>query len=99
MNNPHFDIYWTYKAKDDLKDIYFSLKKNISKESAQEIREELYSSLSRIIFAEQFQIDEYRLDCRRIIVRNYKLLYQFQDNSIFIIRVFNTFQNPLKSLK
>jgi plasmid stabilization system protein ParE len=99
MNNPRFDIYWTYKAKDDLKDIYFSLKKNISKESAQEIREELYSSPSRITFAEQFQIDEYRLDCRRIIVRNYKLLYQFQDNSIFIIRVFNTFQNPLKSLK
>jgi plasmid stabilization system protein ParE len=99
MNNPDLDVFWTTSAKEDLKDIYYSLKGKISLESAQKIRDELFDSPNRIIFSEQFQLDEYRIDCRRIVVRNYKLLYQIKDSSVFIIRVFNTFQNPLKSLK
>ena len=51
-----------------------------------------------ITFVEQFQIDEYRKDCRRIIVRNYKILYYIKDSEIFVIRVFNTLQDPTKSL-
>ena len=70
-----------------------------SKESAVKIREELFNCTNGIVFPEQFQLDEYRLDCRRIVIRNYKVLYQIDENSIFIIRIFNSFQNPLKSLK
>ncbi|MDQ1167918.1 hypothetical protein QE431_004236 [Flavobacterium sp. SORGH_AS 622] len=54
---------------------------------------------NEIVFAEQFQLDEYRLDCRRIVIRNFKVLYQIRENSIFVIRVFNSFQKPVKSLK
>jgi mRNA-degrading endonuclease RelE of RelBE toxin-antitoxin system len=87
----NYKVIWTAGAKKDLRKIMG----NVSNKKFDEISK---SPLS-IIFLDQLQVDEYRLDCRRIIVRNYKLLYQFQDNSIFIIRVFNTFQNPLKSLK
>ncbi|QSB27478.1 type II toxin-antitoxin system RelE/ParE family toxin [Flavobacterium sp. CLA17] len=98
MSNIKIKIFWTANAKQDLKEIYISIKNKISKETALKIRVELFNSPNHIVFAEQFQLDEYRLDCRRIIVRNFKILYQIKDNSIFVIRVFNSFQNPVKSL-
>ena len=99
MSSSSLEVFWTYAAKEDLKAIYFSLKATISKEVAQKIKEELFNSSNLITFPEEFQLDEYRLDCRRIILRNYKVLYQFSGDSIFIIRVFNTFQNPAKSVR
>lgn len=99
MSNDKMQVFWTQTAKMDLKEIYMQLKQNYSKETALKIRQELYESPSNIVFNEQFQIDEYRIDCRRIVVRNYKILYRIVENSIFIVSIFNTFQNPLKSLK
>jgi plasmid stabilization system protein ParE len=99
MSNTKFEIFWTSNAKEDLKEIYISLKNKISKEAAIKIRNELFNCTNQIVFAEQFQSDEYRLDCRRIVIRNFKILYQIRENSIFVIRVFNSFQNPIKSLK
>lgn len=99
MSNAKFEFFWTASAKEDLKEIYVSLKKNILKETALKIRHELFNCTGEIVFTEQFQLDEYRLDCRRIIIRNFKVLYQIQENSIFVVRVFNSFQNPIKSLK
>lgn len=74
MSSSSFEVFWTHNAKEDLKDIYFSLKATVSKEVAQKIRVELFNSSSLITFPEQFQLDEYRLDCRRVIIRNYKVL-------------------------
>ncbi|WP_413999849.1 type II toxin-antitoxin system RelE/ParE family toxin [Flavobacterium sp. W1B] len=99
MSSTSFEVFWTHNAKEDLKNIYVSLKGNISKEVARKIREELFNSSDLITFPEQFQLDEYRSDCRRLIVRDYKILYQFKDDSIFIIRVFNTLQDPSKSMR
>jgi len=99
MSNSKFEIFWTVNAKEDLKEIYISLKSKISKETALKIRGELFNSTDNIVFGEQFQLDEYRFDCRRIIIRNYKILYQIRDDKIFVVRIFNTFQNPIKSLK
>lgn len=70
-----------------------------SNETALKIRLEIFKSVEKIIFPEQFQLDEYRLDCRRVIVRNYKVLYQVVDNSIYVVRVFNTFQDTTTSLR
>jgi mRNA-degrading endonuclease RelE of RelBE toxin-antitoxin system len=78
----NYKVIWTASAKNDLRKIVG----NVSNKKFDEI----YKSPLSITFAEQFQVDDYRLDCRGMIVRNYKLLYQFQDDSIFIIRVFNT---------
>jgi plasmid stabilization system protein ParE len=99
MSNPNYAIFWTTNAKLDLKDIYLSLEQNISLPVATKITDEIFESLNSIIFPDQFQIDDYRIDCRRIIVRNYKILYQFHNNTIYVVRIFNTFQDPKKSLK
>lgn len=99
MSSIKIEVFWTANAKEDLKEIYILLKNNTSKETARKIRDQLFNSPNEIVFVEQFQLDEYRIDCRRIIVRNFKILYQIKENSIFIIRVFNSLQNPIKSLK
>lgn len=85
-----FKVFWTLSAKSDLRKIQGSL-------SNDKFTEIIQSPLS-VVFLEQFQFDEYRKDCRRIIVGNYKLLYQFRDKEIIVVRVFNTLQNPNKSL-
>ncbi|PAM95899.1 hypothetical protein B4N84_04950 [Flavobacterium sp. IR1] len=96
MSNIKPIVFWTQNAKEDLKQIYNSLKKVTSKEKAIIIRDELLNCTDRIVFPEQFQFDEYRFDCRRIVIRNYKVLYQINENSIFVIKVFNSLQSPTK---
>ncbi|TRX34130.1 type II toxin-antitoxin system RelE/ParE family toxin [Flavobacterium sp. ZT3R18] len=86
-----FKVFWTASAKGDLRKI-------IGVVSNDKFTEIVEAPLG-IVFLEQFQFDEYRVDCRRIIVGNYKLLYQFKDNVIIVVRVFNTRQDPNKSLK
>ena len=93
-----FSIIWTSKSFEDISNIHNYLSNKISIETANKIIEEIYRAPSSITFTEQFKIDEFRNDCRRIIVRNYKILYHIKDSEIFVIRVFNTFQNPIKSL-
>lgn len=85
-----FKVFWTLSAKSDLRKIQGSV-------SNDKFTEIIQSPLS-VVFLEQFQFDEYRKDCRRIIVGNYKLLYQFRDKEIIVVRVFNTLQNRNKSL-
>ncbi|MFV5702264.1 type II toxin-antitoxin system RelE/ParE family toxin [Flavobacterium sp. XS2P12] len=99
MNNTNYVIFWTTNAKLDLKDIYLSLEQKISLLVATKITDEIFENLNSITFPDQFQIDEYRIDCRRIITRNYKILYQFHHNTIYVVRIFNTFQDPIKSLR
>jgi addiction module RelE/StbE family toxin len=93
-----FSVIWTSKSFEDISNIHNYLSNKISIETANKIIDEIYQAPNSITFVEQFQIDEYRKDCRRIIVRNYKILYHIKDSEIFIIRVFNTYQNPIKSL-
>ena len=91
-------VIWTSKSFEDISNIHNYLSNKISIETANKIIDEIYQAPNSITFVEQFQIDEYRKDCRRIIVRNYKILYHIKDSEIFIIRVFNTLQDPIKSL-
>jgi len=93
-----FSVIWTSKSFEDISNIHNYLSNKISIETANKIIDEIYQAPNSITFVEQFQIDEYRKDCRRIIVRNYKILYHIKDSEIFIIRVFNTLQDPSKSL-
>ena len=81
-------ISWSLTALDGLRKI-----------TSKKLLIEITNSPKTVTFPEQFQFDEYRTDCRRIIVGNFKLLYQHQNNTIYIVRVFNTSQNPLKSLR
>ena len=93
-----FSVFWTSKSFEDISNIHHYLSIKISLETANKIIDEIYQAPNSITFVEQFQIDEYRKDCRRIIIRNYKILYHIKDSEIFVIRVFNTLQDPSKSL-
>lgn len=85
-----FEIIWSLESIQDLNKV----KNNISKTKLKNIS----IAPKQIIFGEQYQIDEYRQDCRRILIGNYKILYQFLDNRISVIRVINTLHDPIKSL-
>jgi mRNA-degrading endonuclease RelE of RelBE toxin-antitoxin system len=82
-------IIWSLESKLDLKRI----KNNVTKAKLKSIS----NAIKQIIFPEQFQIDEYRTDCRRIIVGNFKILYQFSNETIRIIKVFNSLHDPKNS--
>ncbi|KDN54483.1 type II toxin-antitoxin system RelE/ParE family toxin [Flavobacterium seoulense] len=84
-------IIWSLESKSDLNKI----KNNVSKAKLKNI----VAAPKQIVYPEQFQIDEYRKDCRRIIEGNYKILYQFENNEIRIIKIFNSLHNPIKSLE
>ncbi len=85
-----FKIIWSSESKRDLRKI----KNNLSKSRLKSIS----IAPRQIVFGEQFQIDEYRKDCRRIIVGNYKVLYQFTNNEIRVVKVFNSLHDPINSL-
>lgn len=94
-----FEIVWTSKSYEDIASIYEYLVKKTSVTTADKIIDEIFEAPSRITYPEQFQFDQYRKECRRIIVRNYKILYYHTNDTIAIMRVFNTYQNPIRSLK
>ena len=85
-----FKIIWSSESKRDLRKI----KNNLSKSRLKSIS----IAPKQIVFPEQFQIADYRKDCRRIIVGNYKVLYQFKNNEIRIVKIFNSLHDPIKSL-
>ncbi len=85
-----FKVEWSKRAMNDLKKI-----NNVVSDSK---IDSIYYSPEKIIFPEQYQFDEYRKDCRRFIEGNYNVLYQFKNNEIRIIRVFNSLHDPIKNL-
>jgi mRNA-degrading endonuclease RelE of RelBE toxin-antitoxin system len=85
-----YKVSWSIGAKNELKKL-----DNILSNAKLDA---IYNSPEQIVFPEQFQIDEYRKDCRRIIVGNYKILYQFKNDEIRIIKIFNSLHDPIKSL-
>ncbi len=91
-----FSVIWTSKSFEDISNIHHYLSNKISLEIANKIVDEIYQAPNSITFVEQFQTDEYRKDYRRIIVKNYKILYHLKNSEIFIIRIFNTLQDPTK---
>lgn len=89
-------ITWTSRAKLDVKHIYSQLLNKNSIDVSQKIRDEIINAPKMIIFPEQFQIEEYMPELRRIIVRNYKILYSVKGTTISIISVFNSHSHPSK---
>jgi mRNA-degrading endonuclease RelE of RelBE toxin-antitoxin system len=85
-----YKVSWSNGAKNELKKL-----DNILSNAKLDA---IYNSPEQIVFPEQFQIDEYRKDCRRIIVGNLKVLYQFKNNQIRIVKVFNSLHDPINSL-
>lgn len=91
-------IVWDSLAKEDLKKIYQFNKNNFSIEFAKKVHEEIYQIVSDIVFTKQWQEDEIlKTPYRRMVVRDYKIVYQIKNNEIiYILMIFDTRQDPKK---
>ena len=92
-------IIWSNTAKDQLKAIfeYYKVK---SLQGAQNVKNDILKATRELHFVEQYQRDEIEPEYRRIIVRDYKLLYKEEkEGTVFIARIFSTKQNPGKQLE
>jgi plasmid stabilization system protein ParE len=84
---------WTDTAKAALRTV-FNYHVEYSESSAENIVNEIIDTGDSIVFAKQYQIDEINPNYRRMIVRDYKVLYNEQNNIIQILDVVNTKQSP-----
>lgn len=90
-------VVWTHTAKDQLKTI-FNYYKEKSVQGANNIKNEILNAAKNIRFSEQYQKDEIEPEYRRIIVRDYKILYLIEGEVIYISKIFSTKRNFTKQL-
>ena len=96
MNN--FDIIWTLEAENDLDGIYeFYLQ--VSNLLTHKIISEIVLEADKIIYHEEFQVDDINPNYPRIIIRHFKILYRIVESHIIIFAVFDSRQNPIKLKK
>jgi plasmid stabilization system protein ParE len=84
-------VKWSDEAIQDLKIIYYYLLKKNSKKAALSIRNEIFLTSRSIVFPKQFQVDEIHSKYRRMVIRNYKILYSVDGNIIRIASVINSY--------
>ena len=90
-------IVWSKTAKAELKSIYnYWFYKRKARQGAKNIRADILKASRKITFTNQFQQDEIEPTYRRIIVRDYKLLYKEISGKIVILKIFGTKQKPDK---
>lgn len=86
-------IEWTRQAKESLKDIY-DFYKDKSPQGALNVKNDLLRSPKTISFAKQYQVDDVNPKYRRIVVRDYKVLYKEVDKRIVVIDIVGSRQSP-----
>lgn len=84
-----FKIIWSKKATSALKTI-FDFYKDKSLQGANNVKKDLLKSPKTIHFVNQYQADEIDSDFRRIIVRDYKVLYYEEKGIIYIANIICT---------
>jgi len=89
----YLKIIWAKQASNEVKKIYDYYRKK-SMQGAINVKSDLLQSPKTIRFAKQYQIDEINPNYRRIIVRDFKILYKEVDGVIWVLDVVNTRQSP-----
>lgn len=92
-----YKIKWSDEAKSDVKNIYDFIKLK-SVEAAKNLVTNIRNAPKSVVFENQYSADEFASQCRKIVVKNYKILYvtDVQNKTINVIAVFDTRQNPDK---
>ena len=92
-----YKIKWSNEAKLDIKNIYDFIKLK-SLEAAKNLVTNIRNAPKSVVFENQYSADEYATECRKIVVKNYKILYiaDLHNKTINVIAVFDTRQNPEK---
>ena len=86
-------IIWTKQAKESLKQIYLYYKDK-SPQGARNVRDDLLQAPRTIRYAKQYQLDRINPDYRRIVVRDYKILYRQEEDVVRIIDIVSTHRSP-----
>ncbi len=85
----NLNVIWTFETEKDLDEIYeFYLQ--VSDKIALKIISEIILETDKIVFLEEFQVDEINSNYRRIVVRHFKILYRVVTNEIVIFGVFDS---------
>lgn len=86
-------IFWSKQAKESLKSIYDYYKEK-SLQGAKNVKNDLLQSPKTIYFSNQYQVDEINTKFKRIVVRDFKVLYKVKINKIEIIDIISTKRSP-----
>jgi plasmid stabilization system protein ParE len=88
-------IVWSLQAKTSLKKI-FDYYNEISPQGAKRVKEDLLRCPKTIKYSKQYQVDEINPKYRRIVVRDFKVLYKETSSEILILDIISTRQDPSK---
>lgn len=88
-------VIWTKQAKEAVKSIY-DYYKEYSLQGAKNVKTDLLQSSQRIRFTKQYQLDNINPNYRRIVVRDFKVLYKVKGNHIQIMDVICSKESPEK---
>ncbi len=93
------EIRWSKQAQNDLKALYNYYKEK-SPQSAEKIVQEIYDTVSTLLYSRQYQKDDINSHYRRMVCRHYKILYKETPNKkiIRILSIFDARQNPDKQI-
>jgi plasmid stabilization system protein ParE len=95
----NLEVVWSKTATTQLKQVYDYLKYyRKTPQGAENVRRDILNATSNILAVEQYQKDDINPNYRRIVVRNYKLIFKESGSKIIILRVFDTRQQPNKLL-
>ena len=86
-------IIWTNQAKEALKSIY-DYYKDKSIHGARKVKSDLLQSPKAIYYSRQYQVDDINPKYRRIIVRDYKVLYKEDGGTLQVMDIVSTRQSP-----
>ncbi len=91
-------VEWTDTAKVALKSI-FKFHAINSEQSAENIVNDIIDTADSIVFAHQYQLDDVNPNYRRMIARQYKILYKEDQNIVLIMNVVSSKDDPKKIQK
>lgn len=86
-------VVWTRQARESLNAILDYRYKDIP-EARKIVRKDIITASKEIVFTKQFQEDDIYPQYRRIIVRDYKVLYKEDMNYVYIMNIVCTVTRP-----
>lgn len=97
-------LVWTNFAVSELKAIYLYHRMIAGQKVADKIRQRIFKTTKLLtkqpeLGAIEPNLQELKQNYRYLISGNYKIIYKYQENTIYIIDVFDCRQNPQKMTK
>ena len=79
----------------------FDFHAKFAEEAAINIVCDIIDAADAVVFSKQYQVDEINPNYRRIVIRDYKILYKMSRKTIYIMNIVSAKDNPekLKNLK